>query len=246
MSIKIDLEGIKDNRNYAIVAYLVDNDHFLEEVVRVRKLIGIGSPLGYVDATKWLNRKLKGISKKDDHGNDMGISVTSMNKADKEHFRNRTKLSINVGTIKERFEKGLNFTQIIVYAILAGKVTDNECTLSSFCASYPFSQKFDDAEFYTEQPMVAIFVNPETKLKEVKTLMDTKVKELFDKKKRIDTSTKRERTNIKRDRKWYWENHSSNPNRLGYIKIAKKNKGISSSTVRDAIDQYKDDMAVRV
>lgn len=231
---KIDLGEITNNKHYAEVAYLVDNDSFLDEVDRVRKLIGIDSPLKYQEAGEWLQ------------GNTNRVSFSKMTKKEKEKYKKRLRLSIETENIKERFKKRFNYSQLIKYAILAGKVTDNECTTTTFCVSYPFSKEFNDAELYVEQPMVAIFVNPETKFKEVKKLMDTRVKKLFDKTKRIYTSTKRERTNIERDRDWYWENHPSNPNRLGYGKIADKHMGTEPSTVRQAIDQYKKDLAMHV
>ena len=188
---KIDLDGISNNFWYATMAYFVDKDEFIEAIKEARVSIGLTLPIDYEDAEKWLSQKYK------------TESLRNFDEADKIRFNQKIRLNTAVDKIKEKFHKGVNYTDSIKYAILAGKITDKEYIPSAFCSIYPFSKEFEEIELFNEQPMVAIFVNPDTKMEEVKILMDTQVKELFRGIKK-DVKSPRKSQNIRRDRGWYW------------------------------------------
>lgn len=219
MAEKIDLEEITNNRKYAEVAYFVDNDLFLDEVDRLRKVIKIDSPLEYSEAKEWLHKRFN------------ETSFSKMNETNKKAIQKRLKLLINVGVIKNKFKKGINFTNIITYAILAGKVTDRECAPSAFCETYPFPKEFENAEVFSEEPMVAIFVNPETNINEVEELMKTKVKNLFKKSERYI-----KKSNINQDirdiRKLYWMHKNGKSNKDIGDKYGIEESGISKKIIR--------------
>lgn len=227
---RIDLDGITNNLKYAQVAMLVDKDEFIIKIKKIRKSLGLSKLLDYDKVDEWLCKTGK------------ESSLSKMDKKDKEIFNQRFYLGNSIANIKEGFHKNIYFTDVIKYSILAGKVTDKEYTWTTFCEEFPFSDEFKDAEFEAEWPMVAIFVNPETKLDEINVLLKTQVNEIF-KKIYGDKHDLKKSENIRRDREWYWLNHSSNDNRMGYIKIAEKNN-ISSSGVREAIKQYKQNLSM--
>lgn len=232
MSLEINLEEITSDRGYATVSFLVDNDRFLEEVVKARKLIGLDSPLEYDEAKKWLNSGPK------------NVSLLKMNKSDKEAFRKRFQLVNRVHEIKQQFRKGINFTYIITYAIIAGKVTDKEITSSAFCEPYPFSREFESLEVYIEEPMVAIFINPETMIDEIKKLMSSEVEELFKKAKRYNMVS-RTSQNIRRDREWYWMNKQGLSYGKIWEKLSKMERTHDVNGIAKAIQQYKKNLVYK-
>jgi hypothetical protein len=88
-----------------------------------------------------------------------------MDNEDKQTLNNRFHLSNIVGSIKSQFHKSFFYDRAIRFSILSGKITDKELAKTAFCEVFPFPQQFVDFELENEQPMVAIFVNNETKKK---------------------------------------------------------------------------------
>ncbi len=228
---KIDLEEITDNLKYARMAMLVDKEEFIISIKKTRKLLGLTKPLEYDKAGKWLHRSNR------------NSSLNKMDTSNKETFRNVFRLSQSISGLKEKFHKNVNYTNAIRYAILAGKITDKEFTTTAFCTKYPFSKKFEEAELSAEWPMVAIFVNPETKKEEVLSLLNTEVKKLFNKIYNDSKLQKRASGNIKRDRDWYWLHKDGK----SYQEIAdldgKKILGFRDVVIK-AIKQYKRNLGV--
>lgn len=216
----IDLTELDGHPMLKTVAYFVDNQQFLDEVDKTRELVGIKSPLKYEDAKKWLK----------------------VTRKEKEGINYRIRLSISVSLIKEKFKKGVNYTNIIKYSILAKKVTPNEIERSAFCEIYPFPEEFENAEFFAEEPMVAIFVNPETKDTEVKKLMKTKVKDLFKKHKR-DIGKTNITSEFNEVRNVYWGHVGKKSNKELSLEYGIEESGISKilntykSKIRDHSSQ---------
>lgn len=188
---KVDLEGISNNFWYATVAFLVDKEEFIREVKKARKVLGLKRPMDYSDAKKWLYFKNKEKSLKE------------LTKEEKELFLKRLQLNTIADNIKNKFHRGINYTEIIKYAILAGRVTDKENIFSLYCGQYPFSKEFEEIDLFNEEPLIAILINPETKINEISKLMKTKVRKLFGELNR-NYKIPRVSQNIRRDREWYW------------------------------------------
>ena len=215
---------------YANIAYLVDKNAFIEEVIKARESLGLLKPLSYEAAQDWQHRNIR------------EINLKLLSQAEKELFNQKFRLDNKIAFIKDKFRLSQNYTEVVRYSILAGKVTDKECSWSPFCVEYPFPEEFIEAELDTEQSMVAIFVNPETKRDQVEKLFDTKVKELFKKinNKKVPT---RASSNIKRDREWYWQ-----------VQEGKSFQEIANSSIADtarnrdvvfkAVDQYRKKLGV--
>lgn len=204
----VDLEKISSNYKYAVAAFLVDKGDFLKMIMEARKSLNLAKPLKYDSVKSWLKNDIK-----------KQISVNTI-----------------VNEISHKFKRGFNFYEIIKYALLANKVTDNEFTHSAFCQEYPFSEEFEGAEPYLDEPMVAIFVNPETKIEEVEGLMNTDVKLKFEQMGR-KTHKLREAKNIRSVRKWYWLKKSMTFEKL-YEFLNTNDKGPSYESIKRAIERY--------
>lgn len=216
----IEIDGIENDLRYANIAFLVDRPSFLIAIKRARKAIGLTNTIKYEDVYKWPNKD---------------SSRLSMVNAS---FR----LSMQISSIKHKFKKGISFTDVIKYAILSGKVTDKEFTSAAFCVEYPLPGNFED--FLTDDPLVAIFVSPNTKIKDVEYLMNTQVKSIFQKRK---YNNKNLRTSglIKRDRKWYWL-HQDGKSYKEIVDMDYRETLNDRDIVIKAIQQYKKNLGVEM
>jgi hypothetical protein len=204
---KIDLEDISDIIKYENVAVLVDKEGFLKNIKNARQTLGITTLIAYNNVKKWLSERPK----------------------------QRTALTIRIGLIEQEFHRGDSFDDIIRYALLAGKVTDNECAVSAYCGIYPPNNEVDEPLVGLSYPMVAIFVSPETKLEEIKKLLMTKVKVLFkeeDEKRKVPT---KESPTIREVRKWYWLKKE-----MTYTELVESlGPGFIYETVKKAVERYR-------
>ena len=224
---KVDLNGITDNFKYATLAFVIDRKAFIKRIQKARVDIGLSTPMTYQDARKWLAYKYE------EH------ELSKMNEVDKKHLNQSWRLQNTIGAIKRDFRMGLGFDSAIMMVVLAGTVTDQDFDKTSFCVEYPFPDGFEDTDPSLEQPLVAIFVSPQTRLDEIKHLLDTEVVSLFNKMGR-EKEDKKEFIRIKRDREWYWEYKYGE--KTSYLKIWKVYKGsdrpLDKEGVRKAIERY--------
>lgn len=227
---KVELEGITRNSTYARVALFLDNVNVLFAIKEARERMGLDELVPYKEAYKWLARKTKvsGFVDMDD---------------DKFIFRQITCLELRTGLIAEKFHRGDEYFPVIRFAILAGEVTDKECSPAAMCVPFPIPEDFAKDEPSSTSPMVAILISPETTWSEVKELYSTEAKQLFTElaidRKRYYTSD-----NIRRDRQWYWE-HTYSGLSYGEIwsKALNENNSISKDGVIQAIKQYRSRLA---
>lgn len=225
MQMKIDLEEITDNALYARVAFLVDNNDFLDEVARIRKDLGVDKLISYNKVSDW--EKTSGKTS----------SLSKMSQKDKSTFNKSLRLGWEVDSLLRKFNRGYFFEKIIKYAILTGKVTHKECMPSAFCEVYPFSKEFEDAEFYYNEPMVAIFVNPETKIKEVEKMFKKDAQDLFKKSKRRHKKSNNVST-IKETRKMYWQIKSGDT-----YEVVSERESISIESLTKRMMRYRKKLA---
>lgn len=228
---KIDIEDIQDDYKYARIAFLVDSPQFIEKMRDTRKLLDVTELIPYEEVKNWIHRKVK------------ESSFLKMDDEDKKIANQRLRLGFRIGSIKEDFNKGLNFGEAIKYAILSGKVTEKEFNWSAFCVPYPFADEFNEQEFYTEEPMVAIFVNPDTQLSEIKQLFRTKVKNAFNET-LPSKKVPRKSDNIRRDRQWYWQHIGGLSYQKIWDQIPEKFKPESKQAVINAIKRYEKNLAI--
>jgi hypothetical protein len=175
---QINIDDIKDDYAYEVVARLVDNEKVLSMVKSFRSLLDIETPMSYTSALKWLK----------DPNNQKKITL----------------LNLRISSMKEKLDFDYSFDSVIKLAILAGKVTRNEYKSSAYCVEFPP----EDIDFITDYiPRVAIIVGPDTKVDEIKELMLTRVEAMFQNaeiKKRSSLRTTKHRTTIREVRRWYW------------------------------------------
>lgn len=229
---KIDIK-IKEDFKYANVAFLVDRDDFLTDITDIRASLNIIELIPYEDIKKW---KYSGTKEG---------SLRTMDEEGKHAFNRTFKLSNSVYGLKEKYHRGINYTNVIESAIIAGEVREEDYNRTAFCVDYPFSKEFYDQEFNIEEPMVAIFVNQETQVNEVTKLLNNEVKELFKSISNREQKIPRTSTNIKRDRVWYWKHIDG----LSYQKILNETPEsiavVGRQAVIDAIKQYKLNLGIR-
>jgi hypothetical protein len=213
----IDIDESINSSDYSNVAMLVDNPDFLKAIKMARKGLGLSKLVNCEDIVNWIDY--------------LDQKLSTLNATHR--------LNMKILSIKNQFSKGIAFTNVIKSAILTGKVSPKDLQNSAICLEYPFPEEL--REFKSEEPLVAILVSPDTKFKEVKRLMKTEVKDIFNNKEykvvKVRTSS-----NIVRDRRWYWLHEHGK----SYQEIANTNKDFkyNRDTVIKAIKQYEEKLGV--
>lgn len=216
----IDIK-IKDNWRYGEIAFLVDRDDFLEDIIEARKRLGLSTfiPHKEILEVEWTS--------------------LSLSQADK--------LSPIVEKLRKKYKKTHHFYLVIEAAILCGVVADGDFMRTYCTIIFPG----DDDFFFTSEPHLAIIFTPETKLKEIIASFKKEAaggkksyKEFVLKTKRTTQDTI---SNIKRDRKWYW----MKKNGLSYSQIHKQatekgKEAITRDGIIKAIKQYKERLGVEL
>lgn len=154
----------------------------------------------------------------------------------------RSKMGLQLSSIKQKFVIGDNLDSALRISLLANCITDAEIT-PVFCAIYPFSED-EEPEFDT--PVVAIFVNAETKKEDVLHLMENDVKALL--KEIHDNKILPNKANwsTRKVREWYWLHKDMTYNQV-YNKLI-KDLGDSApeyETVKQAVYRYRKKLSTR-
>lgn len=252
MSIKPISIRIENKWTFCEVAFLVDRDDFLADILKARRLLGVKKLIPHTqeDLNKWYGEELdRALDKK-----------FSSSKVSKEFSFPTTKSQIIKDKILTKYRKPPFFLNIIEAAIFCGFITDEDFSVTAYVQIIDPNEYVERYKLrkFMGYPKLAIVISPETKPEEVESIMRKRVpsemeffKQNYLKSKRNLTDTV---SNIERDRVWYWLNHKTNPydinkkqaldKKLGYYRIAQlstqQGSPISLSGVRAAIDQYRD------
>lgn len=251
MSIQpIDIQ-IEDNSKYCYVAYLVDREDFLKDIQDVRKQLSLKTmpykfPRYPYDGTnRIIGKYYKGILSI----NDVRVLLEEM--CFKEKLMNIIQLDKTFGTAVQyaesltgKYRSAMHCFPVILSSILTGKVNEFDF-LTTYCLELndedmPVISK--DIERYGSK--VTIVVNPETTNKELLDIFDYIKKHEF-RMKKIDKDTPSEYmlpdviSNIKRDRKWYWQNKQGESAFKIFKGLEKQGIIIEQKTIEKAITQYR-------
>jgi hypothetical protein len=229
-----------DNRKFSNIAFLVDNDNFIEDIIISRMQLGLNNLIEPEQVLNWCNTQYQdwkiGPYKLQDNNGEKKLEVCNKSESVLE--------SIIINLII-KYNKNIKFFGIILFTILSGKVTDNNIFLhnlekKSFLMRYIFSQKgyreLEKVEHHMEIKngkkvfrSLHIDVYPETTHEDIMFHFN-KIKENF-----IYRDTIK---NIRRDREWYWMHKEG----MSYKQITDKafmnGINISRDGVIKAIQQY--------
>lgn len=251
MNIKIppiEIE-IDDERKYALVAFFVDRDDFLEDINAARKDLGLSDFIPYDEVEEWENQQLESLKKIDPPkliNTGKGIA----------YWDPETVIEKIIFELLKKYNKSSIYFDVVSKAILSGKVKDDAFTKTAYCyVHYPdFYNPKDYGLEIIEEPKICIVITPDTNPEEIDELFNKEVPEAIKNYQDYLNShpnyTWSKTSNIRRDRRWYWLNHKINSydiekrvilsNKLGYLKIAQlEDVYVSWTGVREAINQYK-------
>jgi hypothetical protein len=213
---QIDIEDVEDIYAFEAVARLVDNEKILTAIKNLRELLGIKTPVSYFSATKWLK--------------------------DSDNLKQQILLNLRISSLKEKFDFDYSFDSVIKLAVLAGKVTSEEYKATAYCIEFPP----EDIDLVTDYvPRIAIIVSPDTKVDEIKEILQTKVATMFHDsniKKRSSQRTTQKRTTVREVRRWYWLSKKMKYPDICALLDSENEVGdefISQGTIESAVRRYK-------
>lgn len=222
-----------------MVAFLVDRTDFLNDLQTSREELNLKTLISHDKVSSWEEEELQLLKKTKpptviNTGN--GIAYWDPN----------TPLELITFKLLKKYKKPPTYYDVVSKAILSGCVTDDDFTHTAYCyVDYPdFYNPKDYGLNIIEEPKICIVITPDTKLNEVVELFKTEVGAVVEQYNRhLNThKNKFEDTisNIKRDRKWYWQH---NEELLSYSKIQLLSKKdghiITADGVSKAINQYR-------
>ena len=248
--IEIDIDDLK---SYCDIAFLVDKDDFLQDVIKARKEWGIIKT--FKSLNDWYNElKLNrcGVPATKDiplpHG-EVGLKEIEKRKGLihmyqdnlQKFIRLTGKFDLLSQSLRKKYMRTPNFDLVIKQAISCGRVEAYQNTYATF--EYP--EPITSIKNPFNEPRIAIIVTPNTRKEDVIKVFDEQVAQYQDeyfvnhptaKVLMSDTIS-----NIKRDRKWFWEKKQGKT----YLQVAMEDTsriGIDAEdyaeTVRKAIKQY--------
>ena len=253
--IEIDVD---DNKIYAQIAYLLDTTEIITEIYEVREKFKIFKPFSTGNYDKWHDHllELAGYDiKKYKEMNKLAESIKTLNdkrwnkwhKWLKSTEHNLIKWASLYGEFTNLVAKIRNlyhyppiFDDVITQAILFNRILSFKSAFARLFYERGIPYKAFD-QYRPNDPELHIIVTPYSTKKDVlEALEDCKgylkdeaqLTHFFEP--RLDADT---RNRIKDFRKWYWLNYKTNPDRLGYRKIATQT-GIKMETVKSGIRAY--------
>lgn len=203
MSIRpIDIQ-IEDDWKFGEVAYLVDRDDFIENLIKARKKLGIKNLIPHTpeDINKWREEELNQTINKN----------LSKTKSKKEFSFPVTRIQIIKHNLLDKYHLPLFYADILEAAILCGLITDEDFSVTAYIQiidPQDYIERYKKKKFLG-YPKIAIILSPETKLEEIEVLYKNSLPEEMHFYQQNYLKTNQDLTNPahnkKRDRKWYWE-----------------------------------------
>ena len=263
---KIEI-ALEDNVAFAHVATLIDKQGFINDVETIRQKYGIENPLertlkAFQDHFLVIAGLTLGEFKRDTQTviNSDGFEVLfgNLDKLLEYLTENHDELDDDPTAFKKVLSLENQFLEEVKALVRKHKyypifdtvalqaIVFNE--VSYFMTVYPILisellSNYDAKEFDKNRDAeMAIFVTPFSTEKDLKLALETVKKDLINLLGENYPSyvdlPKDIISNIKRNREWYWWNHSSNKKRLGYRKISEQTD-TNIETVKSAIRSYK-------
>jgi hypothetical protein len=256
--------NITDERRYTDVAFLVDRDDFLNDLLALRKVKKMKEEFPYGFAEHWALDSIWGVTREQlfkyndsvapyedvlQNTNKMAeLSINERNKLFDDYKKVQRILPGNafeqdIQDIRRKFHKPKNFDRIIAHAVLYGEIRDEDYVTTEIDIDYPEIEFVD----YDKEARPVIVFYPLVQLSEIEELLKDKADEILQKYQKNVLGGKLitydTRPNIERDRGWYWKKRSG----LSYSKIHKQEaKNISRDAVIKAIQQYRQALSVEL
>jgi hypothetical protein len=238
MQSSLNIEPIKikiaDIYKYSQVAYLVDRDDFLKDIVKTRKLLKLKDLIPRKDfelieevQTDYVNNlfELK-----------ISIDKSPEYKRRANIFKKKLEIENFLSLIFKKYKIADDLSNIVVYSILCNEVWDKDLNIgASFFPGDEIINYSDQPLFSKHAGFIAVF--PSTKIENVNQIFrdykrSLKIPDII--------------TNIKRDRKWYWLKKAG----WSYSKIFEKAKSEGEYITRDgvikAIKQYEKRLTMEI
>lgn len=253
MDIKpIDVD-IENPRLLGQLVHLIDREDFLNDIQEIRE--------NKLKMNNLYNREIVEELYKYHYGNSLGLVTNDafllVIKRLSRKYKNVSKIPLSFDmpmsyTITEasnllhKYNKNPGYLMAVVYAILCGKIKEGDYLLNTY-PLFVTPETIKSVVFEPPFSYVTIVINPESTLDEVKEVFKRTYPIYFRSSKPLAISkdgkfknvTPDTRNRIKDFRDWYWMNHKTNPNRMGYRKIAKMT-GINTQTIISGIGAYSD------
>lgn len=246
---------IEDVKQFALVAFLVDRDDFINDVINIRKELKITSvpyifpEFPYEEANNVVDYYYKGVCTICD-ASECFKEISAEN-----HIwfssldRTLATALIFTESLVKKYGKGRLYLPIILASILTGTVQSADFSSTHILTiDRKVAQQILD-EFYGNETITTIQVNRESTWSEVEDTFRSIQKYHFGTKKADDNDGLMQFfsdtiphdklpdtvSNIKRDRKWYWQH----TNGMSYGEIWKQEKKLTKGAIIQAIRQYK-------
>lgn len=255
--IEIDIEDI---RRYGLIASLVDREDFLTDILDARKTLKLSK-------VPYALPKYENLPETNYITNAYKSGLVSINYAKmvlleecyRKGFPNLNYLDKTLGgavvfseSLLKKYKKNQLYFPAIFGSILVGKVVEDDFRSTFMLEVDPKDIPQEVQISDSEDKVTTIVVYPESTQKDVLWLYDFIQKDHFRTKKtrKTDIHIRNNEedflkmklpdtaSRIKRNREWYWLNHTTNPSRQGYRKIAKLT-GENVDTVKGGISAYK-------
>lgn len=253
--IQIELD---DDRLYTQVAYLIDGTEVITEIIETRNAFDISQFFQAGDYDAWNNHvlilagfnpveywKMDKISPEIEGDNrssweKKAVWLKEVEPKMLKRLEIMRKFDEKIANIRRLYRFPALFDQIIVQAILFNKI-------SHFRTAYPrisYEPEYNPVKYPDNETdaVLSIVVSPFSKIEDIlqafKDCQSGKLRVAYDRyaptEPKINSDT---RNKIREYRQWFWMNYKTNPNRMGYKKIAKLT-GVNVETVRSGIKSY--------
>lgn len=257
MDFPIEIDDDIDNKVYAQIAYLLDGTEIITEITEIRNKFKITQPFAPGDYDAWYNHllqlagfDLKVYKEMDKISPDANKShapdwdkKSKWLKAAEPNFIKHTMLyrdfSNSIARIRHIYHYPPIFDDVIIQVVLFKKVTRFKTALANWSFERPYNPIHDPER--PEDPVITIVVTPSSTKEDVlaafedgKAHFKTETGFVPPFESKLDNDTK---SKIKDFRKWYWMNHETNPNRMGYRNL-EKITGVKIETIRSGIRAY--------
>lgn len=257
---------IEDPKRFGYVAFLVDREDFITDLLFLRRKWKLDKKLLVRDSNSWRNYFLSLASEKqkasyekkiqpfERKGFDLNYVRGLDNEARQQFFEEYDKteriLPLNqfefeIKVLCKKYKRTPNFAEIIACAVVYGSVRDEDYTVTEVSLVYP---EVDIPGHFQEDPELKIKFYPTVTPQEIIKVFQEKAPALIKEYEQkyiggnvFDYDIK---PSIKIHRKWYWQKKELSWKKL-FIKIVDEEKQtISLEGIRSAVKEYQNRLAV--
>ncbi|MGH7204384.1 MAG: hypothetical protein ACREHC_08115 [Candidatus Levyibacteriota bacterium] len=231
----IKIDEAFDNWRYGLIASLVDRDDFLQDIKHKRtRYLYSNKPFDRTEVEKYLE-----IENKKLYGNE--VYTPSEITIGGRRFA-QSKYDFVALQLLKKYSRSYNFKNVISFAMSCGEVLEKDLK-----KSVPFlrvaSLEQQEVQISLKQDQASIIFDPEANPEDIKK----EVSNFFDRANKSELSQyiasswirKDTKSEIKRDRKWYWKYKKRNKSVMEIYDEISKSENIELKSVEKAIRTYK-------